>query len=533
MIRIAHHSVMGAVALSTLFATACTTDDVATPVDTVSRGIKGFGSINGLRRLHTISYTAQGVINPANEGFEPLDPGLNEIATEFTLTVQHDLDDDELRLDYVMANALLGSVPTPVSEVFRGNEGVAAPIPGLGLPSLPLSSDFVGASLESQTLATPQHILLDVAEGQRSAVELAGEEVNGVAYRVIEVSNDGSPLLLFLNPGTKRIDRLRTVENDLLTRDVEVEVVYGDWQPVGFGLDFPHEIQITSDGILVREESRSNVVFNADFAPGTFDYSDGVVPSFDADLFELGSASSQSHLYLGLVARFHFIDGRSPILTAEELFPGVTQLRGVVHNSLVVEQENGVVVFEAPAYKEQGQAITDWVAQAYPGKPITHVVQSHHHFDHATALRTVLANAPAAVAVAHQDAAAFYTDHLFPAGSSVVPDALELNPRNVTLMTVPNIGSVTLPDPLRPMELWAVPTAHAEDMIIAFLPAQGLLFNADLEAPGGQIPTPLFQGLAEELDTFLINSALPVTTIAGAHGAGLETVAEFRAFWGL
>ena len=80
----------------------------------------------------------------------------------------------------------------------------------------------------------------------------------------------------------------------------------------------------------------------------------------------------------------------------------VVQLRGGSHHSFLVEQQNGIVLVDAPFYEDRGEALSEYVAQTYPGKPITHVVASHFHEDHVAGIREVLGSNPSAQLVVHE-----------------------------------------------------------------------------------------------------------------------------------
>src|SRR4029453_8832843 len=71
--------------------------------------------------------------------------------------------------------------------------------------------------------------------------------------------------------------------------------------------------------------------------------------------------------------------------------PGVSQSRGTSHNSVVVEMEKYLVVFDAPI----GEPLSEWMIRAskqrYPGKPIGFLMLTHHHWDHASGARTYAA----------------------------------------------------------------------------------------------------------------------------------------------
>ncbi|GIT34798.1 MAG: hypothetical protein Ct9H300mP4_11170 [Gammaproteobacteria bacterium] len=59
---------------------------------------------------------------------------------------------------------------------------------------------------------------------------------------------------------------------------------------------------------------------------------------------------------------------------------------------MVVEQANGVVVIEPGMNDLKGEEIIKWIGKRYPGKPVTHLIVSHHHNDHGGGIRPYVAS---------------------------------------------------------------------------------------------------------------------------------------------
>jgi glyoxylase-like metal-dependent hydrolase (beta-lactamase superfamily II) len=120
-------------------------------------------------------------------------------------------------------------------------------------------------------------------------------------------------------------------------------------------------------------------------------------------------------------------------------------------------------------------------------------VNTHHHFDHAGGLRTYVAEG--ATIVTHQGNRDFYEKVFFsPAPRTLQPDRLfALNPdvvRNPVFETLNQ--KYVLSDGTRTMDIYPVQgLAHTTTMLLAYLPKEKFLVNADLyspPAPGAQPP---------------------------------------------
>jgi glyoxylase-like metal-dependent hydrolase (beta-lactamase superfamily II) len=78
-------------------------------------------------------------------------------------------------------------------------------------------------------------------------------------------------------------------------------------------------------------------------------------------------------------------------LRLEDVAPGVSQVRGGTHNSLIVEMKDYLIVFDAPIGEAQSQWTIEAARTKYADKPIRYIVLTHHHMDHASGVRTYAA----------------------------------------------------------------------------------------------------------------------------------------------
>jgi glyoxylase-like metal-dependent hydrolase (beta-lactamase superfamily II) len=194
---------------------------------------------------------------------------------------------------------------------------------------------------------------------------------------------------------------------------------------------------------------------------------------------------------------------------SQEIDEGVFLIGGNGTYSLFVEMADHVVAIEGTMVVPD--AIKELRKQV-PDKPIRYGVLTHHHSDHV----------PGAAAYA-QEGATLVT---FKENESVVRKAA--GDPDAKLQFVEQ--RLSLSDGSRTVELYDIgPTPHAEHILIAYLPAEGVIFEADhfVQPPSGPIPpavpaTAAFAAALDRLD-------LEYDTVVGAHSPRVGSPADLAA----
>ncbi len=211
-------------------------------------------------------------------------------------------------------------------------------------------------------------------------------------------------------------------------------------------------------------------------------------------------------------------------VVSEKLGDGIYLLGGGSHNSVAVEFRDFVTVVEAPLNEERSLAVIAEVRKLVPGKTIDYVVNTHHHFDHSGGLRTYVHDEGSTI-ITYGGNRDFYGQEVFSlkAQRTLQPDRLSLYPpeeaaEGYRFETV--VEKYTLSDGARTMDVHHVQGLnHVEGMLIAYLPKEKIVIEADMYTPPAQgAPPPPLTAAAK---TFLNNVRrlkLDVLTIAPIHG---------------
>jgi glyoxylase-like metal-dependent hydrolase (beta-lactamase superfamily II) len=209
---------------------------------------------------------------------------------------------------------------------------------------------------------------------------------------------------------------------------------------------------------------------------------------------------------------------------SQKLGTGLYLLAGGSHNSVAVEFRDFAAVVEAPLNEARSLAVIAEVRRLIPNKPISYVVNTHHHFDHSGGLRAYVHEEGSAI-ITYRGNRDFYGQEVFSLTNqrTLEPDRLALHPpeeaaEGYRFETV--VQRHTLSDGTRTMDIHLIQgLGHVEGMLIAYLPGEKILIEADMFnglAPGAPPPPP-----TAAAKTFLNNVRrlkLDVSTIVPIHG---------------
>ena len=207
-------------------------------------------------------------------------------------------------------------------------------------------------------------------------------------------------------------------------------------------------------------------------------------------------------------------------VTVERMGNGIYLLGGGPANSYMVEFKDWVAVFEAPGSEERSLAVIEQITKLAPNKPIRWLISSHAHFDHIGGLRTY--DHIGATIIAHKNNIDFLNhDVLNHDVRTVKPDIVSLYPPT-ELAEGYNYEAIqenfVITDDSRIMHVYYVqPLNHATGMLMAYLPVEHIVFEADLFdtfEPPPATPTRAMSSFMNQVHRQKLN----VETIAPVHG---------------
>ena len=195
---------------------------------------------------------------------------------------------------------------------------------------------------------------------------------------------------------------------------------------------------------------------------------DGELPSFPASAGRSGSGEGA---------------GGPPRVAVTPVADGIWDLRLVLdvptfetNGTGIVEFEDHLLMFEAYGSEVYTSALIDAANKLVPGKQVTEVVVSHHHFDHSGGLRTAVSRGLTVISKRGNEQI-FREMVSRPAPN--FPDALARNPQ--PLKFVPVDEHLVLEDSMRRVDVYrVVGHLHMADAVFAYVPEARVLMQGDM-----------------------------------------------------
>jgi glyoxylase-like metal-dependent hydrolase (beta-lactamase superfamily II) len=200
----------------------------------------------------------------------------------------------------------------------------------------------------------------------------------------------------------------------------------------------------------------------------------------------------------------------APTVTSEVLAPGVWFLAGQSHHSVLVEFADHLMLIEAPQSEARTLAVIAKARELKPGKPLTQVVTTHHHFDHTAGLRAAIAEG---LTVITQEGNKAWAEAMAKRPHTRQPDALAKNAKAITVETV--AADRVFKDASMEVALHHVAgNPHSDTMLMAYIPKARVVVEVDAFSPGSAV-----QPYAANLLENITKRKLRVDRIVPLHGA--------------
>ena len=199
----------------------------------------------------------------------------------------------------------------------------------------------------------------------------------------------------------------------------------------------------------------------------------------------------------------------APNVVAESVGKGVWLLAGQSHHSALVEFSDHLMLIEAPQSEARTLAVIAKARETVPGKPLTQLVTTHHHFDHTAGMRAAIADG--LTVITHEGNRA-WVENMAKRPHTRQPDALQKAPKPLTVETVE--AEREFKDASMAVTLYHLAgNPHSDTMLMAYIPSARVVIQVDAFSPGSPV-NPYAANLLEHIQS----RKLAVDRIVPLHG---------------
>src|SRR5215510_3327595 len=348
----------------------------------------------------------------------------------------------------------------------------------------------------------PPFVLLEALDRAATLRWLGEEEIGGRKQKVISVIRpDNQQLALSFDAQTNLLTKYGYLYADPFTGDSEIAQTYSNYHTVG-KLKLPGARVLYNSGGAIQEAEYTDIQINTRPADSVFQGPDGF------EKLAAPPATPPPPAVSKIADDVYLLEG----------------LAGGTHNMMFVAFNDYVLVIEAPEQIFYGNTSVQALAkikETVPGKPIKYLVLTHHHSDHAGGFREYAAEGATIVTTPGNKS---FLEKVAATDSSLLPRMK----RTLVIETVENKKRVFEDDKHR-VELYDIgPNPHANEMLVAYLPKEKLLFQADMLNPAANGSIPIAQDVTVSFSEKLQQLGLDVEKIYGVHGRP-ATPEELRA----
>ncbi len=161
----------------------------------------------------------------------------------------------------------------------------------------------------------------------------------------------------------------------------------------------------------------------------------------------------------------------------EKIGEGVFKIPGQ-YTSLAVDMGDHILVVESGQSDARGLETMAAAKAAIPNKPVRFVVNSHPHFDHASGLAAAVAEGATILTHRNNEAA---LERLLSGPRTLAADSLsKVQKRRTNVVEAVGDRDVRRGTNGKVVELHHVPNEHSDGMLVVYLPAEKVLWSADV-----------------------------------------------------
>lgn len=465
-------------------------------------GIAALGGLENLRAIQDFTLKESGKNFLVDQSPSPDPPFANTVLEETTvIDIKGGRVFNELRNDFPGANFWN-------KTYIKGSEGFNFDL--LSKTMTPVANPSVN-NFRNQMRRLPHLFLLEVLDAVATVRWLGEDEFQGKKQNVITyVRADGRQLALYFDAQTNLLTKYEYIYTDGMVGDSMVAQIYADYREQG-KFKVPGRRVLMNANSVAQETTYTEVKFNSRPEESVFE-----MPATGFERLTPPPAPAPAQVVANAINKL-----------SDDVYL-IQNVNGANYNVMFVAFKDYVMTFDAPEpfpYGSATEAVIRKIKETLPGKPVRYSVLTHHHSDHSGGARGYIAEG---VAIVTTPGNRGIIERLASAPFNVTQDALARNHRKPVFELVTDKKRIWSDEGQR-VELYDIgPSPHANEMLVAYLPKEKLLFEADLVPVNQDGTLPVATEASVQLAEKIQQLGLDVERIVGAHGRPL-TIEEFRA----
>ena len=429
---------LAGVALASVIVWTASAQDAKTAISDASKAM-------GVDTLKTVQYSATGFDFAIGQAPNPSSPWPKFIEKTYTRFINFEM---------------------PASRVDRVRTQGENPPHGGGQQPL------VGDQTQNQTIIvsadTPWVQQLEIwmtphgflrAAAMRNATLDQAADPNGRKHRVIKFVGDNKATVAGYLNNENLVERVETRIDHPVLGDMLFEAIYNDYRKVD-GVAFPMHIVQRQGGYPIFDLTVTDVKINA------------------AANIQLAQGRGGAPAAAAAPA--------TPAAQSEKLGDGVYLITGG-YAVIAIDFKDYIALVECGQSEARALAVIAEAKRLIPNKPIRYVINTHSHFDHSSGLRAFVAEG--STIVTHQVNKA-YLEKVLSQPHTLNPDKAQEAGKKPIVEAMGDKKVLT--DGTHVLELYHLRNfGHHDGMIVAYLPKEKVLLEADGYNPQATTATPL------------------------------------------
>lgn len=454
--------------------------------EVVDKAVTAYGGLENLRGIRNVSLKASGDTVQRNQSRKTFMSERTPYKIEMILDAQNN------RLSQIVEGGYPGGFSYNSGFIVDKTDGVSFDLIRKTSVSRPNAPPNI---LRSRLRYLPQFWVLNLVERASRLRYLGKAEFDKRPHSVINYSNeDGAEVTLFFDEKTNLLSKFDVLGSDVYFGDVVFETIFPAYRSENNQQVPTGRISKVNDE-LTEELRYEQVSFNTNLTDAQFKAPEG----FQSVTFP-----------------------QSPPFT--KYSDNVYTINGGGYNVLAVGFKDYVFVMEAPNGDAVSRQVIEQVKKIFPDKPIKYIAVTHHHDDHAGGIRTYIAEGATVISAPGEKT---FFEKIVKSKFTIVPDTLALNPKELKIEPLQN-GKRVLTDGTTTVEILDIGSGpHTEEMLVAYLPNEKLIFQGDLLNRPANGDYPIANDTTVHFAKWLTNSKLNVEKILAVHGTP-STIEELR-----